>query len=228
MHLAKDPASLTARGSGGTCCHGSAQTWSEAFRSEIKARHCARCRPRPGHNKPPESPGPQSVVPDPQSWQGDDQTAANIVRQAARQRARLAAHLGGMSVGPPLPLAASSAPPSADVATLHQQMLKHVVALQEMLANLPPPPRPLDDNEIEEIKEELARLKASPVVPAPRPPTTESPLRKFAEKVLQYVAARQAAEATKAVGDWAHLGDKLNTVVEAVRDWIASLPNGLG
>lgn len=187
-------------------------------------------RPRPGHNKPPESPPPRPAVPDPQSWQGDDQTAANIVRQAARQRARLAAHLGGMSVGPPLPLAASSAPPSADVATLHQQMLKHVVALQEMLANLPPPPRPLDDNEIEEIKEELARLKASPAVPSPLPPTTESPLRKFGEKILAQLAVQQGSAVAKAVGKeiWAQIGEGLIATAKAFGEWIASVLASLG
>jgi hypothetical protein len=130
-----------------------------------------------------------------------------------------------MSVGPPLSL--SSAPPSADVAALHQQMLKHVAALQEMLANLPPPPRPLDDSEIVEIKEELARLKASQVIPSPLPPTTESPLRKFGEKVLTQLAVQQGSEALgKEI--WAQIGDSLITTAKAFGEWIASVLASLG
>jgi hypothetical protein len=133
-----------------------------------------------------------------------------------------------MSVGPPLSL--SSAPPSADVAALHQQMLKHVAALQEMLANLPPPPRPLDDSEIVEIKEELARLKASQVIPSPLPPTTESPLRKFGEKVLTQLAVQQGSAAAKVVGKeiWAQIGDSLITTAKAFGEWIASVLASLG
>jgi hypothetical protein len=187
-------------------------------------------RPRPGHNKPPESPPPQPAVPDIRSWQGDDQTAANIVRQAARQRARHTAHLGGMSVGSPHPLAQSSAPPSADVTALHQQMLKHVAALQEMLANLPPPPRPLDDNEIVEIKEELARLEASSAVPSPLPSTTESPLRKFGEKILTQLAVQQGSSVAKAAGKqfWETFGDQLIATAKTFGDWIAGVLTGLG
>jgi hypothetical protein len=130
-----------------------------------------------------------------------------------------------MSVGPPLSL--SSAPPSADVAALHQQMLKHVAALQEMLANLPPPPRPLDDSEIVEIKEELARLKVSQVIPSPLPPTTESPLRKFGEKVLTQLAVQQGSEALgKEI--WAQIGDSLITTAKAFGEWIASVLASLG
>jgi hypothetical protein len=178
-------------------------------------------RPRPGHNKPPESPPPQPAVPDMRSWQGDDQTAANIVRQVARQRARHTAYLGGMSVGPPLPL---SSPPSANTAALHQQMLKRVAALEEMLARLPPP-RPLDDDEIEELGKELARLKASPTVPTPTVIATESPLRKFGEKILTQWAVQQGTAAAKAVGKelWKSFGDELIEAAKVVADWIASV-----
>jgi hypothetical protein len=96
-----------------------------------------------------------------------------------------------------------------------------------MLANLPPPPRPLDDSEIVEIKEELARLKVSQVIPSPLPPTTESPLRKFGEKVLTQLAVQQGSEALgKEI--WAQIGDSLITTAKAFGEWIASVLASLG
>jgi hypothetical protein len=56
-------------------------------------------------------------------------------------------------------------------------MLKRIAALEETIAELPPAsagPRPLNDNDIEEIKREIARLKALPPVPA-KPPTDARP-----------------------------------------------------
>jgi hypothetical protein len=103
-------------------------------------------------------------------------------------------------------------------------MLKRVAALEEMLANLPPPPRPLDDNEIEELREELARLKALPVIP--KKPFIESPLGKFAEKILTSLATSQATEAATAVGNqyWETFGGQLKEAIKAFAEWIASLP----
>lgn len=109
-------------------------------------------------------------------------------------------------------------------------MLKHVAALQEMLANLPPPPRPLDDNEIVEIKEELARLEASSAVPSPLPSTTESPLRKFGEKILTQLAVQQGSSVAKAAGKqfWETFGDQLIATAKTFGDWIAGVLTGLG
>jgi hypothetical protein len=75
---------------------------------------------------------------------------------STRQRAHAAA-MSSMSVGPVAPAHVLR---SED---LYNEMRRRIAALEETLAKLPAVPgAPLDDNEIEEIKREIAKLKTLP------------------------------------------------------------------
>jgi hypothetical protein len=109
-------------------------------------------------------------------------------------------------------------------------MLKRIAALEETIAELPPAsagPRPLNDNDIEEIKREIARLKALPPVPAKPPTNAQSKLRAFGEKVLQSLAEDAAKRliSTAAKQFWTEYGDQLIALARAIGEWIASLPS---
>ena len=130
--------------------------------------------------------------------------------------------MNSMSVGP-------VAPPLAvtnDPATLHQEMRKRIAALEETIAKLPTAPEGLlNDNEIDEIKSEIATLKTLPPVPAKVPTEAvgaQSRLAKFGEKVLVGLATTAVSEASKAL--WAQYGDQLKALARSIGEWIASLP----
>jgi hypothetical protein len=107
-----------------------------------------------GHNKPPEGPVPHATPPNISNWHVADESAAIIVRQtAARQLAFRAATSSG-PIAPPRVL-------SSDPWHLHGEMRKRIAALEKTIANLPTDLGPLDQNEIEELKKEIARLKAA-------------------------------------------------------------------
>jgi hypothetical protein len=116
---------------------------------------------------------------------------------------------------------------------LHEEILRRIAALAETIAKLPTArpgighnrAPPLDDDEIGEIKNEIATLKMQPPVPTRPPPEAieaESKLRKFGEKVLGWLAA---AEVLKEAGHdaWAMFGEQLIALANAIAGWIASL-----
>jgi hypothetical protein len=149
-----------------------------------------------------------------------DETAAQVARDAAAHRRRFRATTGS---GTSLPLA-------HDPSVLHTAMLKRIAALEETTAKLPPAgagPRPLNDNDIEEIKREIARLKALPPVPAKPPTNAQSKLRAFGEKVLQSLAEDAAKRliSTAAKQFWTEYGDQLIALARSIGEWIASLPS---
>jgi hypothetical protein len=109
-------------------------------------------------------------------------------------------------------------------------MRRRIAALEETIAKLPTAPGgPLNDNEIDETKSELATLKTLPPVPA-KPPTeaagAQSKLAKFGEMVLQRLAADEAGRAIAAASKalWAQYGDQLIALARSIGEWIASLP----
>jgi hypothetical protein len=103
---------------------------------------------------------------------------------------------------------------------------KRIAALEETIAKLPTAPTgPLNDNEIDEIKSEIATLKTLPPVPAKFPTEAvgaQSRLAKFGEKVLVGLATTAVSEASKAL--WAQYGDQLKALARSIGEWIASLP----
>jgi hypothetical protein len=184
-------------------------------------------KPGPGHNKPP----PDPVSPPISSWQTPpDDSVQNAHAAAVRQRGFKAA----MGMGTPTentPFAAAH-----DPAHLHQVMLKRIAALEETivkLAALPDAeqiePKPLDDSEIAEIRNMLAKLKALPPAPAQRPTDAveaESKLKTFGEKVLVGLtvwAATKVASAT-ATALWASYSAQLKLAAQAIGEWYATLP----
>jgi hypothetical protein len=178
-----------------------------------------------GHNKPPEDPPPVPPVPPISSWHTDDQSGAQVARDAAARQRRLRAATGSSGpVAPPFALA-------HDPSVLHAAMLKRVAALEETTAKLLTSgegqikPRLLDDSDLDEIRSEIETLKRLPPVPA-KPPTdaagAQSKLAKFGEKVLVALATTAVSEASKAL--WAEYGDRLIALARAIGEWLASLP----
>lgn len=164
------------------------------------------------------TPVPHTAPPNISNWHIADETGAQIARQTARQRAFRAAASSGL-VAPPLAL-------TSDPTILYQEMRKRIAALEETIAKLPTAPGgPLNDNEIDEIKSEIATLKTLPPVPA-KPPTEaagiQSRVASFGEKVLVGLATTAVTEASK--GLWAQCGDQLIALARSIGEWIASLP----
>jgi len=180
----------------------------------------AAAKPGIGHNRPPEPPVlPHKALPN-MSWHTQDEFGAGMrAHHAARQRAHAAA-MSSMSVGPVAP------PHVLRSEALYNEMRRRIAALEETIAKLPTAPGgPLDEDEIEEIKREIAKLKTLPPVPA-QPPTeaaaVQSRLANFGEKVLVGLATTAVTEASKAL--WAEYGDQLIALARAICEWLASLP----
>jgi hypothetical protein len=179
----------------------------------------AAAKPGIGHNRPPEPPVlPHKPLPH-MSWHTQDDGGWMRDHQAARQRAHAVA-MSSMSVGPVAP------PHVLRSEDLYNEMRRRIAALEETLAKLPAVPgAPLDDNEIEEIKREIAKLKTLPPAPA-HPPSeavaAQSKLAKFGEKILVALATEAVSEGAKAL--WANYGNELIALARAVCEWIASLP----
>jgi hypothetical protein len=199
-----------------------------------RAARKSAAKPGIGHNKPPREPVPHQATPDITTWNTADQTAAQVARDtAARQHAFRAATSSG-PVAPPLPLTsgprqlhASAKFEGAGTLAAHGEVRKRIAALEETIATLPTAPGgPLNDNEIDEIKSEIATLKTLPPVPAKPPTEAPSKLRKLGEKVLESLAAdaarRAITEASKAL--WAQYGDQLIALARSIGEWIATLP----
>ena len=185
-------------------------------------------KPGPGHNQPP----PDHVPPPPpiSSWGTPMDNSAQVAHAiAARQRGFKAATIGTVTAGTQFAQA-------HDPTHLHQVMLNRIAALEETIAKLAAlpeaeqiKPRPLDDDELEEIRNMVAKVKALPPVPAQRPPNAveaESKLRKFGEQLLLALTVQAAAGAISAPVKelWASHGHQLIDAARSIAEWIGSLP----
>ena len=114
----------------------------------------AAVKPGPGHNNPPKEEVLHAPRPFMTSWATD--TTSQIARYTAqRQRTRIArTGIGTVTTGTPHAQA-------HDPTYLHQVMLRSIAALEKTIRKLPTP----HDEEVEEVKRELAKLKALPPVP---------------------------------------------------------------
>jgi hypothetical protein len=206
-----------------------------------RAARKSAAKPGIGHNKPPREPVPHTAPPNISNWHIAE-TGAQIARQTAEHRQR--AFRATTSSEPVAPSLALTSDPrqhgsakfegagtlAADPIVVHAEMRKRIAALEETIAKLPTAPGgPLNDNEIDETKSELATLKTLPPVPA-KPPTeaagAQSKLAKFGEMVLQRLAADEAGRAIAAASKalWAQYGDQLIALARSIGEWIASLP----
>src|SRR5262249_36844386 len=95
--------------------------------------------------------------------------------------------------------------------------LQRIAALEESIRKLP---TPLSDD-VEEVKRELAKLKALPPVPTQLPTdVVEAPskLRKFGEQVLAEVAKMALREALKEL--WTSYGHHVIDAANAAGEWL--------
>jgi hypothetical protein len=112
-----------------------------------------------------------------------------------------------------------------DQNVLHAAMLKRIAALEKTIAKLPV----LSSEEIEEVKSEMAKLRALPPVPT-RLPTdavqAQAKLRKNGEQVLSSLATQVVSASVKvAVKErWASYGHELIATAQSVGKWIANAP----
>ena len=175
-------------------------------------------KPGIGHNKPPTAKVPAPAPPI-SSWASDDQSAAQIAHAAAARQRSFRAAISGE-------------PPNV----LHTVMLNRIAALEETIAKLEAlpeaeriKPRLLDDSEIDEIRNILARAKALSPAPAQRPPDAveaESKLRTFGEQLLLALAVQAATVVISAPLKelWASYGHQLIDLAQSIGEWYANLP----
>ena len=175
-------------------------------------------KPGIGHNKPPTAKVPAPAPPI-SSWASDDQSAAQIAHAAAARQRSFRAAISGE-------------PPNV----LHTVMLNRIAALEETIAKLEAlpeaeriKPRLLDDSEIDEIRNILARVKALSPAPAQRPPDAveaESKLRTFGEQLLLALAVQAATVVISAPLKelWASYGHQLIDLAQSIGEWYANLP----
>ena len=115
--------------------------------------------------------------------------------------------------------------PAAGQNVLHAVMLKRIAALEKTIAKLPTPP----SEEIEEVKNEIAKLRALPPVPT-RLPTdavqAQAKLRKNGEQILSSLATQVVSVSVKAAVKerWASYGHELIATAQSVGEWIANSP----
>ena len=115
--------------------------------------------------------------------------------------------------------------PAAGQNVLHAVMLKRIAALEKTIAKLPTPP----SEEIEEVKNEIAKLRALPPVPT-RLPTdavqAQAKLRKNGEQILSSLATQVVSASVKAAVKerWAGYGHELIATAQSVGEWIAHSP----
>ena len=108
---------------------------------------------------------------------------------------------------------------------LHAAMLKRIAALERTIAKLPTP----SSEEIEEVKNEIAKLRELPPVPT-RLPTdavqAQAKLRKNGEQILSSLATQVVSASVKvAVKErWASYGHELIATAQSVGEWIANAP----
>lgn len=178
-------------------------------------------KPGIGHNRPPEPEAAHPAQPN-MSWYLDDQTGAQVARDTA---ARRQAHIAAMTNQPIEPLGALVV---RDSMSLHAAMLHRVAELESTLRRLPPSPH---DDEINNLKAEIARLKALPAAPTSPPSEAiklEGRLRSFAKRLASSMTDDLAKKAIYAAAGalWERLGPDLTALADAIKAWLASL--GLG
>jgi hypothetical protein len=104
-------------------------------------------------------------------------------------------------------------------------MLKRLAALEKTIAKLPTP----SSEEVEEVKNEMAKLRALPPV-LTRLPTdavqAQAKLRKNGEQILSSLATQVVSASVKvAVRErWASYGHELIATAQSVGEWIANAP----
>jgi hypothetical protein len=146
-----------------------------------------------------------------------------------RQRGFKAATIGTATAATPFAQA-------HDPTHLHRVMLNHIAALEETIGKLVAlpeaeqiKPKPLDDNELEEIRNVLAKVKVLPPALTRQPANAvEAPskLRKFGERVVSSIATDAAKYVAYAAAAalWTTYGQQLIDVARCIAEWIASLP----
>ena len=108
---------------------------------------------------------------------------------------------------------------------LHAAMLKRLAALEKTIAKLPTP----SSEEVEEVKNEMTKLRALPPVPT-RLPTdavqAQAKLRKNGEQILSSLATQVVSASVKvAVKErWASYGHELIATAQSIGEWIANAP----
>ena len=108
---------------------------------------------------------------------------------------------------------------------LHAAMLKRIAALEKAIAKLPTSP----GDEIEEVKNEIAKLRALPPVSTRLPidaVQAQAKLRKNGEQILSSLATQVVYVSVKAAVKerWASYGHELIATAESVGEWIANSP----
>lgn len=179
-------------------------------------------KPGKGHNKPPPDhvppPAPANIA---SGYTGKEAAVwASVVHDTAARHRSFRAALG---IGTP-----TTDTPHAQAHNstyLHRVMLRSIAALEQTIRKLP---TPLDE-EVEEVKRELAKLKALPPVPT-RLPTdavqAQAKLRKFGEQVLSSLATQVVSAGLKEAAKelWASYGHQLIATAQSIGEWIANLP----
>ena len=105
-------------------------------------------------------------------------------------------------------------------------MLRRVAELEETTAKLPRG-GPLDDSEIEEIKRQIAKLKATvPEGPPIEAVGAQTKLGAVGKRVLESLATDAAKWPLTAASTalWVRYGDQLTDLARSIGEWIASLP----
>ena len=115
--------------------------------------------------------------------------------------------------------------PAAGQNVPHAVMLKRIDALEKTIAKLPT----LPSEEIEEVKNEIAKLRALPPM-STRLPTdavqAQAKLRKNGEQILSSLATQVVSASVKAAVKerWASYGHELIATAQSVGEWIANSP----
>lgn len=115
--------------------------------------------------------------------------------------------------------------PAAGQNVLHAVMLKRIATLEKAIAKLPTSP----GDEIEEVKNEIAKLRALPPVPTRLPADAvqaQAKLRKNGEQILSSLATQVVSVSVKAAVKerWASYGHELIATAQSVGEWIANSP----
>ena len=113
--------------------------------------------------------------------------------------------------------------PAAGQNVLHAVMLKRIAALEKAIAKLPTSP----GDEIEEVKNEIAKLRALPPVSTRLPidaVQAQAKLRKNGEQILSSLATQVVYVSVKAAVKerWASYGHELIATAQSVGEWIAN------
>jgi hypothetical protein len=182
-----------------------------------------------GDNKPPPDHVPPPARPALSGW-ATDTTSQIAHHMALRQRHFRAA------TGIGTPTADTPHAQTHDPTYLHQVMRQRIAAVEETikkLAALPAveqiTPRPLDDDQLEEIRNVLAKVKVLPPALTRQPANAvEAPskLRKFGERVVSSMAEDAAKKVAYAAAGvlWAKYGQQLIDVAQSIGEWLANLP----